>query len=44
MKYSSKTKAFVVKPVRSRLEAIQKLQQKDVEALQEWLIFQACFA
>ena len=37
-----------IKTLRSRLEAIQKLQpllqQKDEEALQEWLIFQACFS
>ena len=36
-------KRVCIKPLRSRLEAIQKitapLQQKDVEALQEWLIF-----
>ena len=36
-------KRVCIKPLRSRLEAIQKLQpplqQKDVEALQEWLSF-----
>ena len=34
-------KTVCIKPLRSRLEAIQKLQatRKDVEALQEWLFF-----
>ena len=31
-----KDRRVYVKPLRNRLEAIQKLQPRDVEALQEW--------
>ena len=39
-----KERRVYVKPLKSRLEAIQKLQLKVVDILQAWLISKACFS